>query len=75
MCKICLSRNIHSQHVSFAIRTIIKVTYKNIMNPYFLTKCVSYKECLEHSIQSLNIRLSTTKIQLFKKRELNFFGF
>jgi len=39
VCKIYLSHSIHRQHVSVAIRTIIKVTYKNIMNPYFLAKC------------------------------------
>ena len=39
--KMCLSRTIHYQHVSIAVATIIRVTYKNIRNPNDLSKCTS----------------------------------
>jgi len=39
--EMCLSHAIYYQHVSTAVATIIKVTYKNIMSPNNLSKCLS----------------------------------
>ena len=33
VCKMCLSHPLRHQHVSVAVATIIRVNYKNIMNP------------------------------------------
>jgi hypothetical protein len=43
VCKICLTLSAHHQRVSVSITTVIKVTYKNIMNPDFLSKCMVTK--------------------------------
>jgi len=38
---MCVSHTVHHQHVSIAVATIVKVTYKNVRNPNSLSKCVS----------------------------------
>jgi len=76
--KCVLSHIIHHQHVSIAVSTNIRVTYKNIRNPNSPSKCTSepfdstknVSNCLySQRISAYYILLKSDTIQFVKKHK------
>jgi len=61
VCRLCLSPNVHNQHVSVTVAAIFWLTYKNIMNPNSLS--TQTRELLNVTKNVLNFN-TVTEYQL-----------